>query len=111
IIDSVSWRVLLQDMLTVLGQHAEKQLVRLAPTGTSFRRHAHFLTEQAGSEAIQADAAFWISQGDEAKAMPLPVDHASGDNSRTSADSVWIELDEHETRELYQRVGRSAEFQ
>ncbi|MFD3592555.1 amino acid adenylation domain-containing protein [Nocardia sp. NPDC058640] len=44
VIDGVSWRILLPDLIIAWSQHAAGQQITLPPTGTSFRRWAHGLT-------------------------------------------------------------------
>ncbi|MFD3704298.1 amino acid adenylation domain-containing protein [Nocardia sp. NPDC058658] len=43
VIDGVSWRILLPDLIIAWSQHAAGQPIALPPTGTSFRRWAHGL--------------------------------------------------------------------
>ncbi|MFD4439543.1 amino acid adenylation domain-containing protein [Nocardia sp. NPDC058519] len=43
VIDGVSWRILLPDLVVAWAQHAAGQQITLPPVGTSFRRWAHGL--------------------------------------------------------------------
>jgi amino acid adenylation domain-containing protein/non-ribosomal peptide synthase protein (TIGR01720 family) len=110
VIDSVSWRILLQDFLTAMGQMGAGQPIELLPATLSFHRYARLLTEMAGTPAIQQDANFWIEQGRRVPTAPLPLDHEQGENTRASAESVWLSLEEIETRLLLQHVSGAAEY-
>ncbi|MDO3645793.1 non-ribosomal peptide synthetase [Nocardia mangyaensis] len=64
-IDSVSWRILVQDLIAAWAQVAANTTPVLAETGTSMRRWSHALTDQAHSEQRRAELAYWqdIVQG------------------------------------------------
>ncbi|APE36327.1 non-ribosomal peptide synthetase [Nocardia mangyaensis] len=58
-IDSVSWRILVQDLIAAWAQVAASTTPVLAETGTSMRRWSHALTEQAHSGQRRAELAYW----------------------------------------------------
>jgi myxalamid-type polyketide synthase MxaB len=100
VIDSVSWRVLLQDFLTAYQQLLLGREPRLPPKTTSFRQYAEWLIAFARSPELRAEAGYWTAQAARATPVPLPVDHPGGDNTRASADAVWVALAADETRAL-----------
>ncbi|MFF2083373.1 amino acid adenylation domain-containing protein [Nocardia sp. NPDC058176] len=55
VIDGVSWRILLSDLVTAWAQYAARQRIALPAVGTSFRRWAHGLTETANSRRDELD--------------------------------------------------------
>ncbi|ROO88887.1 non-ribosomal peptide synthase protein (TIGR01720 family)/amino acid adenylation domain-containing protein [Actinocorallia herbida] len=63
VVDGVSWRILLPDLVTALGG------APLQPVGTSFRRWAQRLTAEASEPARTAELGFWT----EIAATPEPV--------------------------------------
>ncbi|WP_232835615.1 non-ribosomal peptide synthetase [Actinocorallia populi] len=63
VVDGVSWRILLPDLVTALGG------VELQPVNTSFRRWAQRLTAEASEPARVAELPFWT----EVTATPDPV--------------------------------------
>ncbi|GAA0960528.1 amino acid adenylation domain-containing protein [Actinocorallia libanotica] len=63
VVDGVSWRILLPDLVTALGGAA------LQPVNTSFRRWAQRLTAEASEPARAAELEFWS----EVTATPDPV--------------------------------------
>ncbi|MGW5452440.1 amino acid adenylation domain-containing protein [Nocardia sp. NPDC003979] len=55
VIDGVSWRILLSDLVTAWAQHAAGQPIALPAVGTSFRRWAHGLVESAPQHRNELD--------------------------------------------------------
>ncbi|WP_245721226.1 condensation domain-containing protein, partial [Nocardia pseudovaccinii] len=59
VIDGVSWRILIPDLITAWAQRCAGMAVALPPVGTSFRRWAHGLVEVAGSPSRMAELDYW----------------------------------------------------
>ncbi|MFE2728096.1 amino acid adenylation domain-containing protein [Kitasatospora sp. NPDC059327] len=59
VIDGVSWRILLPDLATATAALQAGRPITLDPVGTSFRRWAELLTEQATSPQRTAELPFW----------------------------------------------------
>ncbi|MFI6870291.1 amino acid adenylation domain-containing protein [Nocardia sp. NPDC050406] len=59
VIDGVSWRILIADLVAAWMQRAAGQRISLPPIGTSFRRWAHGLTEAATAEARVGETEYW----------------------------------------------------
>ncbi|MFR9768817.1 amino acid adenylation domain-containing protein [Nocardia sp. SC052] len=59
VIDGVSWRILIPDLVAAWAQVSAGATPVLAETGTSMRRWAHALTEEAHSEQRVAELAYW----------------------------------------------------
>ncbi|MGP2443136.1 condensation domain-containing protein, partial [Streptomyces sp. JW3] len=57
VIDGVSWRILIPDLGMAWGQIAAGQPVNLPANGTSMRRWAHSLVEQAADR--RTELPFW----------------------------------------------------
>ncbi|MFE3445132.1 amino acid adenylation domain-containing protein [Nocardia sp. NPDC059180] len=55
VIDGVSWRILLSDLVTAWTQYTAGQPISLPAVGTSFRRWAHGLTEAAAGHRAELD--------------------------------------------------------
>ncbi|WP_190127169.1 non-ribosomal peptide synthetase, partial [Streptomyces inusitatus] len=60
VVDGVSWRVLLPDLVQAYGELAAGRAAGLEPVPTSFRHWARELVAQAGSEDRLAEAAQWV---------------------------------------------------
>ncbi|MCA2206556.1 non-ribosomal peptide synthetase [Nocardia rosealba] len=58
-IDSVSWRILVQDLIAAWAQVAAGTTPVLPEIGTSMRRWSHALTEQANSERRESELGYW----------------------------------------------------
>ncbi|MFF2086086.1 amino acid adenylation domain-containing protein [Nocardia sp. NPDC058176] len=58
-IDSVSWRILVEDLIAAWAQVAAGTTPVLAETSTSMRRWSHALTEQANAEQRRTELAYW----------------------------------------------------
>ncbi|WP_454195914.1 amino acid adenylation domain-containing protein [Nocardia sp. Marseille-Q1738] len=59
VIDGVSWRILVPDLVAAWAQVSVGNTPVLAETGTSMRRWAHALVEEARSEHRRAELAYW----------------------------------------------------
>ncbi|QDL68845.1 non-ribosomal peptide synthetase [Streptomyces malaysiensis subsp. malaysiensis] len=59
VVDGVSWRILVPDLAEAHEAIAAGRTPELQPTGTSLRRWAQRLTEEAAEPAWVADAAWW----------------------------------------------------
>src|SRR5205814_1936061 len=94
VVDGVSWRVLVGDLEVACGQLLAGQEVRLAPATTSFKRWAELL--QARPPALV--------EAERPGAGRLPLDMGRGENRVASADTVTVELDAAQTRQLLQAL-------
>ncbi|HEU0078852.1 MAG TPA: condensation domain-containing protein, partial [Longimicrobiaceae bacterium] len=103
VVDGVSWRILLEDLETAHAQLSRGEAVRLPAKTTSWQSWAERLAEQTHSEAIAAEAGYWLEQSRRA-AAPLPVDDAAGENTAAQAQSVSVKLGETETEALLRKV-------
>ncbi|WP_306362892.1 non-ribosomal peptide synthetase [Nocardia sp. CC227C] len=55
VIDGVSWRILISDLVAAWGRYAAGEPITLPAVGTSFRRWAHGLSEVAADRADELD--------------------------------------------------------
>ncbi|WP_278265689.1 non-ribosomal peptide synthetase [Nocardia sp. AG03] len=55
VIDGVSWRILLPDLVAAWARYSAGQPIALPPVGTSFRRWAHGLTDAAADRRPELD--------------------------------------------------------
>jgi non-ribosomal peptide synthase protein (TIGR01720 family) len=103
VVDTVSWRILSEDLQTACRQLRLGNAVRLPDKTTSFRRWAQRLTEYACSAAIERQMDHWLSVS-EAGTGRLPLDFSDGENTGASARTVSVSLDVDETRTLIRQV-------
>ncbi|MFD8515486.1 amino acid adenylation domain-containing protein [Streptomyces antimycoticus] len=80
VIDGVSWRVLLPDLAAAFSAVREGRDPRPAPAGTSLRRFAGLLAEQAATGARDGEAAYWravLAAAEEPTLGARPLDPAA----------------------------------
>jgi amino acid adenylation domain-containing protein/non-ribosomal peptide synthase protein (TIGR01720 family) len=102
VVDGVSWRIILEDLDRACAQALAGTPVQLGPRSTSFQGWARALEAYAASDAMRAQAAYWLAQGADGT-PPLPVD-GSGEQSLAQARTVSVQLSAEETRALLQDV-------
>ncbi|ANZ40480.1 hypothetical protein BBK82_35175 [Lentzea guizhouensis] len=101
VVDGVSWRVLLEDLVTAYDQAARGEPVRLAAKTTSFKDWSHRLARHTADGGFDDERDHWAATTD---ADPsLPVDH-DGPNTAGSTRAVSVRLDAETTRALLQDV-------
>jgi len=103
LVDVVSWRVLIEDMQTALGQRARGEAVSLPPKTTSFQSWGRALEQHALSDAALGEADHWRRMAD-APTASLPDAIDEGPDVFSSNRTVSISLDEEATRALLQDV-------
>ncbi|MFG1771503.1 amino acid adenylation domain-containing protein [Nocardia salmonicida] len=106
VIDSVSWRILVQDLIAAWAQVAAGATPALPEIGTSMRRWSHALTEQAHSEARLAELPYWqqVVNGPDPLLGARHLDPGT-DQGRT-VRRLDIEVDENTTTALLTTLPR-----
>ncbi|HSK75700.1 MAG TPA: non-ribosomal peptide synthase/polyketide synthase [Thermoanaerobaculia bacterium] len=102
VVDGVSWRILLGDLIRACHQLEAGEELRFPPKTTSFQEWARRLEAYARSAELAAERDFWLSAA--ASRRALPVDFPGGANLQASARTVSVSLDPEETRALLQEV-------
>ncbi|HEY0404146.1 MAG TPA: amino acid adenylation domain-containing protein [Pyrinomonadaceae bacterium] len=105
-VDGVSWRILLDDLLTVYQQLQRGAAPQLAPKTTSFKRWAEILESYAQGQELAREASYWLADAS-IRIPPLPVNQDGGTNDYESARTVSIALSAEETRALLHDVPRA----
>ncbi|MEO6196445.1 MAG: non-ribosomal peptide synthase/polyketide synthase [Thermoanaerobaculia bacterium] len=103
VVDGVSWRVLLEDLVRAYRQLAAGEGVRLPAKTTSFKEWSERLAAHARSMELAAERAYWLAIPVEARSA-LPADFPAGANTQASARSLSVSLDPEETQSLLQEV-------
>ncbi len=62
VVDGVSWRVLLEDLLTLAQQWQNRTPLRLGAKTTSYQQWGEFIATYSQSAQLQAEKAFWLAQ-------------------------------------------------
>ncbi len=99
VVDTVSWRVLSEDILQAYSQLQQGKDITLPPKTTSFKYWAEKLAQYAQSSQIAEEWTYWQQQVSEAPPS-LPVDHPEGQNLEKQAASVKVSLPQEITHQL-----------
>ena len=103
VVDGVSWRILLEDLLTGYEQLGHGQRLELPLKTTGYKQWAERLSVHARTEALAEEVGYWreVVRG---PVVALPVDHPGGANTVGSAATVEVALTVAETQALVQEV-------
>ncbi|MGV9868978.1 non-ribosomal peptide synthase/polyketide synthase, partial [Rhodococcus koreensis] len=104
VVDGVSWRILIPDLIAAWAQISSGGAATLPAVGTSMRRWAHALTEDARSPERVAELPLWqrILDGPDPTLGTRPFDPAL--DVLATVDHVRVELDASVTRSLVTSV-------
>jgi non-ribosomal peptide synthase protein (TIGR01720 family) len=109
VVDGISWRILLDDLMTAYQGLATQERVRLS-AASSFQAWAAHLQAYSQAPALQAEAAYWL--GSEQEAAPFfPVEEPGGAATEADADIVTVSVDTELTRQLVHDVPAAARIQ
>ncbi len=103
IVDGVSWRILLEDLMTTCGQLLEGHAAMLPSKTSSFQRWSERLRTYAQSVLSKEEIDYWLDPI-RRQISPLPVDDPGGDQTEASSEIVTLSLGAEETRLLLQDV-------
>ena len=106
VMDGVSWRILLEDLLVGYDQALKSEEIVLPEKTTSFRDWAILLEEYAKRDDVLKELSYWE------KVLPnrvpdIPIDHDLGANDIGSSEVVSVELSKDETRVLLKNAHRA----
>ena len=110
VVDSLSWRMLLEDLQTAYQQAKQEQTITLPPKTASLRQWTQQLQEYASSEQLQQELDYWLAPSQQ-YITSLPVDYADGDNLEASAATISVQLTATETQFLLQEISASLRIQ
>jgi non-ribosomal peptide synthase protein (TIGR01720 family) len=105
VVDSVSWRILLEDLQIAYRQLSSGKMPQLHPKTTSFKHWAERLTAYAQSAELRQELTHWLTIP-RAQVGRLPVDYPGGANTVAWARIVSVSLSTKETDALLHEVPR-----
>jgi non-ribosomal peptide synthase protein (TIGR01720 family) len=106
-VDTVSWRILMEDFWTAYAQLAGQTAVQSASRTASFQTWAERIKDYAlRSHALRQELKFWIQLAN-SPTTPVPVDLPGGANTIESAQTVRVALNPEETAALLLNVPRA----
>ncbi len=101
--DAISWRILLEDLVSIYEQLKQGAEVNIAFKTASFPRWARRLLTHAQANAIREEATYWLTQVPDVVAR-LPVDGEVSGNDYESIRTVSVQLSAVETQSLLHDV-------
>ncbi|MHB8595763.1 MAG: amino acid adenylation domain-containing protein [Ktedonobacteraceae bacterium] len=105
VIDSISWRILLEDLQSAYEQLCQEMVVKLPAQTTSFKQWSQLLREYAHSGVLDQELDYWLTES-RSLVKKLPIDNEDGDNRESAACTVTTFLSVQETRTLLQNTLR-----
>ncbi|MEO3754694.1 amino acid adenylation domain-containing protein [Streptomyces sp. B6B3] len=103
VVDVVSWRVLLEDLGTLVAQLRRGEDLALPPKSSSWQEWAARLRQEAHGSTTTDELAYWQEQTEPA-VNPLPTDGPDQDNTIGRSRAYEAVLTAEETRALLQDV-------
>nr|WP_272819430.1 non-ribosomal peptide synthetase [Scytonema hofmannii] len=110
VVDGVSWRILLEDLVAGYSQLCQGKVIQLPAKTTSFKDWAQHLREYAQANHLKSELDYWLSISNAAVAS-IPADHAHGANTVASTCTVSVSLNSSETQALLQDVPKAYKTQ
>ncbi len=105
VVDTVSWRILIEDLGTACLQILDGQTPRLTAKTSSVRQWADRLASYARTEAIAAAGEWWrASAAAPVPLLPLDHEHSESLNMIGAAASIDVPLSAADTKALLQDV-------
>jgi non-ribosomal peptide synthase protein (TIGR01720 family) len=105
-VDSVSWRILLEDLQTAYQQISQGKAIDLPDNTTSYMQWAEWLQEYAQSSEMMREQEYWLQEIQKPFSR-LPIDYSTGDNTVANADIVSVCLNKQETKALLEKIHKA----
>jgi non-ribosomal peptide synthase protein (TIGR01720 family) len=109
-VDSISWRILMEDLWHAYGRLALGEEVVLPAKTSSLRQWATRLDEHAQSAKVREELPYWIAAASGGVGQ-VPLDLPGGENIVATAATVTLELNEENTRALVQETPKAYQTQ
>ncbi|CAM4488417.1 non-ribosomal peptide synthetase [Paenibacillus tarimensis] len=103
VVDGVSWRILLEDMVDAYQQALEARAIRLPAKTESFKAWSAELHEYAASRELQREKMYWAAM-ETADIKPLPYRKQSETNRIADSEEAVMTLDAEQTSRLLNQV-------
>jgi len=107
VIDGVSWRIVVEDLITLYGQLLRGDAPSLPPKTTSFREWSLLIQSLAKSPEVAEESHYW-TEPSRSRAKSLPLDYPFDEDSNTvgDAESYKLSLSALDTRILLEGAAR-----
>ncbi|AUS81135.1 hypothetical protein C1701_25465 [Actinoalloteichus sp. AHMU CJ021] len=104
VVDGVSWRILLGDLVAAYDAAVAGKPVDLGPKTTSFQQWAARLSDHTRRGGFDDQRDYWTAATGPGVCLDLPVDDPGGNNTAGSMRMLSVSLSERDTAVLLQRV-------
>ncbi|MDY8023490.1 amino acid adenylation domain-containing protein [Paenibacillus polymyxa] len=106
VVDTVSWRILFEDITTAYEQALNGQAARLPHKTDSFRTWADGQSQYANSSAMAAELAFW-QEMEQGVYQPLPKDESHSHSLNRDSENITVTWTAQETEQLLKQAHRA----
>ena len=107
-VDGVSWRILLEDLQSVMGQLLTGQPVQLPPKTTSCRYWGEKLTAYSKAEDLQGEKVYWTKRPwSKSRGFPVDFDVDKNVDVESTTAHVRVCLTREQTRQLLEESGKA----
>ncbi|GAX38387.1 non-ribosomal peptide synthetase [Nodularia sp. NIES-3585] len=103
VVDTLSWRILFEDLQTAYQQLSQRKAVNLPAKTTSLKQWSEQLRDYANSAPVQQELDYWMAPN-RRNVFRIPVDYPGGANTEASVREVSLALSSAETKALLQDV-------
>ncbi|WP_161975702.1 non-ribosomal peptide synthase/polyketide synthase [Tengunoibacter tsumagoiensis] len=105
-VDGISWRILIEDLLSAYTQSSNGQPIQLPAKTSSFQHWSHSLQEYAQNSNVVEEYPYWLAQQQN---DTIPVDYTDDKitghaNSVGSSQHIEVSLSEMETSALLHQI-------
>ncbi|WP_196527757.1 non-ribosomal peptide synthetase [Nostoc commune] len=108
VVDGISWRILLEDLLSAYQQLKAKESVQLPAKTTSFPQWAQQLQNYAQSAELREELTTWLKiLPRESPPLPLDYEYHPNVNTIASENQISVNLDATQTRALLEEVPKA----
>ncbi|MCP4682804.1 MAG: amino acid adenylation domain-containing protein, partial [Desulfobacterales bacterium] len=106
VVDGVTWRILLEDLMTGYGAALNNKEIVFPEKSTSYKEWANKLGAYADRSEIREEISYWETLL--SKDTPdLPIDHDLGENTIAASDVISVTIDEKMTANLLKDAHKS----
>lgn len=103
VVDTVSWRILSEDLRTSLAGIQQNEKIELPQKTTSFRRWLDKLNEYSDSGSLLKEVHYWRNVVGEVN-LPIPLDYSDGENLAKFTKEALTKISSRQTGSLLRDV-------
>ncbi|MDJ0658845.1 MAG: amino acid adenylation domain-containing protein [Crocosphaera sp.] len=112
VVDGVSWRILLEDLVSVYQQLSQNKEIQLPRKTTSLKKWSEQLQTYAQSDKIKEELDYWLTLSQQ-KINPLPLDYSVSfqENTVDSTQLLKVSLNKSDNQALLTDVATAYQTQ